>query len=165
MDKKTKTLALVGLGVGGVGLAYVLSKNKGASSGDGATSPAQPVSVPIPALLAQSSQRPASVGGSSPIPSNVQPAPPTTATGSLQDFYTKAGLRPYTANDPHYDAYKGNYDKLLNLGNDSFLTVPTYVTDKASLLKHLSIVQSQYSGGDAAYANTLGAKIEQINAL
>ena len=167
MDKKIKTYAIIGVGVGGVVLAYVLSKSKtSADSSESSTgSSASPSTVPIPALLAQSSTRPANNAiTSAPVPVNVPTTTTPTSTGSMQDFYTKAGLRAYTANDPYYDQYKGNYDKLLNLGNGSLLTVPTYVTDKATLLKHLSIVQTQYTG-DAAYSSLLATKVAEVNAL
>jgi hypothetical protein len=166
MDKKTKTFALIGLGVAGVGAAYVLSKGKTSdSSQQSQDSSGSPATVPIPALLAQSSLRPANNAiSSNPIPANTQTTTTPTTTGGLQSFYDKAGLRAYTANDPNYEQYKGSYDKLLDLGNGSLLTVPTYVTDKTTLLKHLSIVQSQYSS-DAAYSSLLNTKIAQVNTL
>lgn len=171
MNEQTKKVLLIGgAGVGVLAVAYVLSTRKGSSETQQTVQQAQQSAgvVPIPALLAQSSARAANnVATSNPIPQNVS-VPTQQATqqaqqsGGLSEFYSKYGLRPYTVNDPYYEQYKGSYNALLDLGNNSLLQVPTYVKDKTTLLQHLSIVQQ--SNQNAQFNTLLAAKVAQVNA-
>lgn len=170
-DKTKKTLALVGLGVGGVVVAYALSNKKPNETQQTANNAQQSAGVvPIPALLAQSSQRAANnVATSNPVPQNVtvptqQAQQAINQSGGLSSFYEKFGLRAYTANDAGYEQAKGNYNALIGLGNNSWLQVPTYVTDKTTLLKHLNIVSTQYAN-DANLKSMVDARISQVNAI
>lgn len=149
MDEKTKkTLMLVGIGVAGVVGAYVLSSRK--SSTSSTQSPASVNTpnasggvVPIPALLAQSSQRPNAPTPSAPIPQNVPtPQPVPQQASSLSDFWRRFGLKAFSSGNPDFDK---NYTAQLEIGGNRAITVPTYVVDKTTLLQHLNVVAEKYS--------------------
>lgn len=148
-DKTKKTLMIVGVGIAGVVGAYVLSSRKGEQSNAREASPAsvnmpnasQGV-VPIPALLAQSAQRPSTLAPSAPIPANAQTPQPIPQQNSLQDFWSRFGLKPFSSGNPDFDK---SYTAQLEIGGNRAITVPTYVVDKTTLLQHLNIVSEKYS--------------------
>lgn len=146
-DKTKKTLLLVGVGVAGVVGAYVLSSRKSTpSNAQTPTSVNMPNAssgvVPIPALLAQSAQRPNTLTPSAPIPANAQTPQPIPQQNSLQDFWSRFGLKPFSSGNPDFDK---SYTAQLEIGGNRAITVPTYVVDKTTLLQHLNIVSEKYS--------------------
>lgn len=171
MDDKQKKMLLVGAGgIAVLGVAYVMSMRKSSASGDaqgvGASVTPLPQQspnavVPIPALLAQASQKGANnISTSNPIPVTTTP-PAIESSGSgvsgLQGFYSKFGLRAYTANDPEYSRMGLNYNAV---DTATGILVPNYVVDKTTLLQHYgALKQSGANYGD------IDSRISSITAI